>query len=172
MKLVRLAVMASAAALLAPSWNRADDPARPLEAADALETLKGLAGEWAGGENGQNYGVSYRVMGNGSTVVETMMAGTDHEMISVYHLDGPDLRMTHYCAVGNQPRMKLDRAASTPKSLVFVFDGGTNMDPAKDMHIHEGKIVVEDTEHMIGEWTAFENGKAAHTAQFKVARKK
>ena len=31
------------------------------------------------------------------------------EMISVYTAEGPDLVMTHYCVLGNQPRMKADQ---------------------------------------------------------------
>ena len=64
-------------------------------------------------------------------------------MVSVYHLDGKELRMTHYCAAGNQPRVKLDLAKSTPDELIFVFDGGTNLDPEKDMHIHGVRIKFE-----------------------------
>ena len=79
--------------------------------------------------------VVYKLTGAGSAVVETQFPGTGHEMVSVYHLDGDDLRMTHYCAAGNQPRVKLDRAHSTPDQLIFVFDGGTNLDPEKD-HAH------------------------------------
>ena len=79
--------------------------------------------------------VIYKLTGAGSALVETQFPGSDHEMVSVYHLDGDDLRMTHYCAAGNQPRVKLDRANSKPDELIFVFDGGTNLDPA-ERHAH------------------------------------
>ena len=95
-------------------------------------------------------------------------------MVSVYHLDGDDLRLTHYCAVGNQPRLKLDRASSTPDKLIFVFDGGTNLDPAKDMHIH-GMIMTFEKEgevksalggqrgrKKVGGATVFHLSKSAH----------
>ena len=35
--------------------------------------------------------------------LEYEMSCLDH---AVYHMDGPDLVMTHYCAAGNQPTMK------------------------------------------------------------------
>ncbi len=49
-------------------------------------------------------------------------------MINMYHLDGDDLVLTHYCAGGNQPHMKLDRASATSGKLQFDFIGGTNLD--------------------------------------------
>src|SRR5262245_42321959 len=118
------------------SQARADDPKDGIDAKTALEKLKGLAGEWTLGKGSEHGGegqkIKYRVVGAGSAVVEEQFAGSPHEMVSVYHLDGDNLLMTHYCAAGNQPRLKLDRKASTADTLVFVFDGGTNFDPAKD----------------------------------------
>ena len=49
-----------------------------------------------------------RTTGGGSAVTETLFPGTAHEMMSVYHMDGDDLVLTHYCAGGNQPRMMLE----------------------------------------------------------------
>ena len=71
-----------------------------------------------GKEKGEDHkgeaSVVYKLTGAGSALVETQFPGSSHEMVSVYHLDGEDLRMTHYCAVGNQPHVKLDRANSKP----------------------------------------------------------
>src|SRR5438270_13163403 len=80
-----------------------------------LDKLKKLAGTWvAADDKGQPTAqvVSvFKVTSNGSTVQETIFPGTGHEMVTLYHLDGPDLVLTHYCALGNQPHMKLDPAA-------------------------------------------------------------
>ncbi len=35
-----------------------------------------------------------------------MYPGMEHEMTNMYTLDGNTLVMTHYCAGGNQPRMR------------------------------------------------------------------
>ena len=93
-------------------------------------------------------------------------------MVSVYHLDGKELRMTHYCAAGNQPRVKLDRANSTPEELIFVFDGGTNLDPEKDMHIHGVKIKFEKDGKVTSAWEGYAGGKKAWTTTFNMTRKK
>ncbi len=63
----------------------------------------------------------------GSTVVhETLFPEQPHEMVSVYCVDGSDLVMTHYCVLGNQPRMKADRN-SPANQIVFYFAGGSNL---------------------------------------------
>jgi hypothetical protein len=167
-----LPVASLVAALVCSPALSADEPAKPVAAPAAFDALKALVGTWQGEGNGEKYTITYRLTGGGSALVETFFPGGDHEMVSVYHLDGPDLKMTHYCAVGNQPRMKLDRAASTPTSLVFAFDGGSNLDPAKDMHIHEGKITIRDADHLVARWTAFRDGKPVHGDDFVLTRQK
>jgi len=49
---------------------------------------------------------------------------TDHEMTNVYHMDGPTLVMTHYCAAGNQPRLRA--ASGTSGTIDFKTDSVTN----------------------------------------------
>jgi hypothetical protein len=75
------------------------------------------------------------VTGSGSAVVEELFPGTEHAMTTVYHLDGSDLVLTHYCMTGNQPRMRAK--ASNGTKIAFAFDGGTNIDPKTSQHMHE-----------------------------------
>src|SRR5262245_26894912 len=86
--------------------------------ARVLERLRGLAGDWEGSLewSGARTGTgrvkaSYSTTGYGSAVVENLYMGDDAlpSMTSVYHLDGSDLRMTHYCGARNQPRLKASR---------------------------------------------------------------
>ena len=115
-------------------------------------------------------GVIFKLTGAGSALVETQMPGQPHEMVSVYHLDGDDLRMTHYCAAGNQPRLKLDRAKSSPDHLVFVFDGGSNLNPSKDMHIHGLQINFHEDGHVTSDWEGYMGGKSFGTTSFIMTR--
>jgi hypothetical protein len=69
--------------------------------------------------------------------------------------------MTHDCAAGNQPRLRLDRKASAPDSLEFTFDGGTNLDPGTDMHIHSGQIVLTHAGDLEARWEFHKDGKSA-----------
>lgn len=55
----------------------------------AFERLKSFAGGWESNEPGLK--VVYKTTGAGSALVETPLPGSDHEMVSVYHLDGEDL---------------------------------------------------------------------------------
>lgn len=155
-----LIILTAALAFCPPLRADEPKPAAPADAKAAFARLKALAGDWYGEPDPRKIGVIYRVTGAGSAVVETLMPGSDYEMVSVYHLVGDDLVMTHYCAAGNQPRLKLDRKASTADSLVFDFDGGTNVDPAVDMHIHGATITFDDeADHVKTEWTAWSEGK-------------
>jgi len=165
---VALALAGTGVSSIAP----AEEPVKPLDASAAFEKLKGLVGAWEGEEDGQSYTITYRLTGAGSALVETMFPGTDHEMVSIYHLDGPELRMTHYCAAGNQPRMSLDRTASSLDEFVFKFEGGTNLDPERDMHVHEGRIMLKGDDTLVGEWVGYMNGEPMEPHVFEMTRKK
>ncbi|HKB04315.1 MAG TPA: hypothetical protein VKD90_18975 [Gemmataceae bacterium] len=172
-------VWAALAAIALAAGARADDHkhAAKGDANPALEKLKKLAGEWVAvddkGKPTDQVVSVFKVTAAGSAVHETIFPGAAHEMVSVYHLDGKDLLMNHYCALGNQPRMKLDPKGK-PNELKFVFAGGTNLDPAKDMHMHEGSITLVDDDHIEWTWSGYADGKKAegHTVSMKLARKK
>src|SRR5262245_61353921 len=78
----------------------------------ALEKMKKLAGTWViadkDGKPTDQVASIIKVTAGGSAVHETLFPGQPHEMVSVYTVDGSDLIMTHYCVLGNQPRMKAD----------------------------------------------------------------
>lgn len=161
-----------------------DKVAKPVEksakAADgsaALEKLKKLAGTWVAtdkdGKATDQVVSVVKVTAGGSTVHETLFPGEPHEMVSVYHLDKGELVMTHYCALGNQPKMKAD--PESPKNQIrFLFTGGTNLDPAKDKHMHEGTLTFLDDDHIEFCGVAWEDGKPSKDtcAPMKLARKK
>lgn len=136
-----------------------------------------LAGEWVGkgihGDSAEELHVVYKVTSGGSTVVETIAPGTDHEMITVIHQDGDDLLLTHYCMLGNQPRLKLD-PASSPNQLQFKFAGGTNLDVTKDAHMHDATYTFVDADHVELSGVAWVGGKPApdHCGTMKLVRKK
>ena len=119
----------------------------------AFARLLALAGEWEGtvtAPDGPPVKVRWEKTAGGNVMRETMFPGTGHEMVTMYHLDRGELVLTHYCVAGNQPRMKL--VAATPGELAFDYTGGTNLDPAKDQHMHDdGRLETDWLEHAKGQ---------------------
>jgi hypothetical protein len=166
-------VALAAALALGSLAERTVGAADAFDGKAAFETMKSLAGTWEGSimtKDGPPATVTYELTSNKTVVMETLFGGTDHEMRSLYHMDRNDLVISHYCAVGNQPRMRLAKT-STASELVFDFDGGMNLDPAKDMHVHSGRVRLVDADHIETEWTAYQGGKQVGAHKFFLTRK-
>jgi hypothetical protein len=175
-RMIRMMVACCTVALwvVAARDARAAKPAAApaLTAAQAFDKLRALAGTWEGTPLGDlDVRVTYRLAAGGSVVMETLFPGSDHEMISMYHLDGEDLVMTHYCSMGNQPHLKLDRAQSTADKLVFGFAGGTNFDPKRDGHIHSGTIDLSTPNALHASWAYYAGTRPMDTKEIDVRRK-
>ncbi len=172
---MRSAVLVAVASFLALPIAHAgqDHVAAPATANNpAFETLKSLAGTWTGkagakGSEGSAATVTYRLTAGGSALVETLFPGTAHEMVTVYHLDGDGVKMTHYCTAGNQPTLRL--VAVDGNTFRFDFESGSNMKP-DDMHMHSMTLTMKDPDHIVAEWTAFKGGQPVETAVFELAR--
>jgi hypothetical protein len=142
-----------------------------------FERLKKLVGNWVvadkDGKPTDQVQSVFRLTGGGSALHETIFPGQAMEMVSVYHMDGDELMMTHYCALGNQPKMKAD-PKSKENTIHFAFAGGSNFDPAKDLHMHESTLtfINDDTLEMSG--VAWDKGQPAkdHCGIMKLVRKK
>jgi hypothetical protein len=149
---------------------------RAPEKSPGLEKFKQLAGEWVGKEvsglnPGQEVRVIYKVTSAGSAVVETLLPGGEHEMVTVIHADGDDLALTHYCALGNQPHMKTKGKIDGDK-FAFKFVGASNLKSEKEMHMHDVTYTFIDLDTLKTEWTHYDDGKPAGTVVFELKRKK
>jgi hypothetical protein len=87
----------------------ADEKASSDDLENAFARLKTLVGTWEVEEasvRGEAYEdtrtVVYELSGKGSALVEHFYG--ESSMASVYHMNGAELRLTHYCSAGNQPR--------------------------------------------------------------------
>ena len=152
------------AASLAPAASGGPDAApKPSR----LDAIKALAGTWQV-EDGPS--VSYRVTSAGSAVMETLFAGTPKEMITMYTMDGDDLVLTHYCAMGNQPHMKA--APSTDaKSIAFAFVSGGNMKSRDVMHMDSLTMTFVDATRLRHDWTMWQDGKVVKNVLLDFAKK-
>jgi hypothetical protein len=117
---------------------RAEKPAT----AAIFERMKTLAGEWKGTVewSGARTGsgemdATYLLSGNGSALVETLGVDGTASMTSVYHMDGADLRMTHFCGAQNQPRLKASRVDEAEGVVTFSFVDATNLKTPTSPHV-------------------------------------
>jgi hypothetical protein len=168
----RLMLLAGALALVSAPPASPTGPSGP-DGRAAFRQLVGLAGEWEGtvtAPDGPAVRVRWEKTAGGHVMRETMFPGTGHEMVTMYHLDGDALVLTHYCATGNQPRMKL--VAATPGELSFDYTGGTNLDAARDRHMHSGRLMFKDADRIETDWTEHAHGQPTVHRKFFLARKK
>jgi hypothetical protein len=123
--------------------------------AAALAKLRALAGEWEGPFEwtGARTGagtmhVSYSLTGYGSAVVENLSSGGDPSMTTVYHLDGADLRMTHFCGTQNQPRLKASHIDLAQGAVDFSFVDITNLKSPDAPHVYGAELRFIDADHI------------------------
>ncbi len=170
MKLLSLALVAClfAAPALADKNHDHAAPAMPKE----FDTLKSLVGTWEGkpaeGHGDDMMTVTYELTSGGTAISEKMVAGK-MEMLTVYHMAGKKLGLTHFCAVGNSPRMMLKKA--TDNSLAFEMKGADGVGSMKENHMHALTLTMKDADNLTQEWTNMEKGKKTPVV-FTLTRKK
>jgi hypothetical protein len=134
------------------------------KASKELEMMKGLAGDWKGVVEMDGKKVeattSFRVTAGGSAVVETMGAGTPEEMTNVYHDVNGKLFMTHYCAMGNAPQMKVVKESG--KSLAFESVKANGIDPKTTPHMRGVAYDMPDKDHLSATWSSANMGPEHH----------
>jgi hypothetical protein len=158
-------------AVYAPAVRAAEPGPAP---GAALEPFKALSGDWVAASDGPMFKkgdlvARYAVTASGSAVVETVFPGSAHEMVTVYHSDGRDLVLTHFCMEGNQPRMRATAPAAG--RVDFAYDGGTNIDPARDRHMHSATFEFLGKDHVRSRWTELAAGKTDFVADMDIVRK-
>jgi hypothetical protein len=171
---LRTALSLLALALVAGvNTSSADEKATPVNA-KRFEALKKLAGDWVEvGKDGKATDKvisSIRVTSAGSAVQETLFPGSDHEMVTMYHLDGVDLVLTHYCALGNQPRLRAEPGTDVHK-IVFKFVSCTNLKSTDDHHINGAALTLAGPNHFKAEWVSCKDGKPCHLVNLDLVRK-
>ena len=93
-------------------------------------------------------------------------------MVSMYHLDGDRLMMTHYCGAGNQPRMRAGQVGADAREIVFTFQDATNLPNADAGHMVGLTLTWQTKDHITQAWTWREKGKPDLVEKFDLVRKK
>lgn len=155
--MTRIANILLFAALLAAPRLAAQSAPMPVSPA-ALEKLKSLVGHWqAEMKDGQKTNIYISVLSKGNCVQEAMDAGTPHAMLTIYCADKGGVMMTHYCAAGNQPRMRAESWAGD--TIAFDFVDASGLATPDDGHMHKLEISLKDADHYTATWTYREKGQ-------------
>jgi hypothetical protein len=155
--LVVVSIHSLARAADAPATQPAATPARI-----AYARFQSLAGEWEGkSTKGWTERLVIRPIAKGSCVMETstFAHGDGDAMVTMYHLDGDALMLTHYCMAQNQPRLRATEISPDGRELTFTFIDGTNL-PSRDVgHMDKVKIHFDSDDAYRSQWTFYAKGK-------------
>jgi len=133
------------------------------EAQKSFEKLKSLAGSWTGTYEGGAIYVSIRVTSTGNAIMHEMTGAEkpdedpDHPL-TVFYLEGDRLMLTHYCDMGNRPRM-VAKATPDGKTVEFAFLDMANYSSAQGSHMDHAVFTILDPNHHTEEWTSEREGK-------------
>ena len=139
-----------------------------------LDQVKSLEGEWTvvkiNGENSPEPGViTFTTSSAGSSVREVMFPGSAHEMTNMYHMHGNEMMVTHYCAAGNQPRMRTVAAALG--HMEFKTESVTNLATPETEYMGELTLDMADKNTLKQTWRSIQSGKETTHVIFELRRK-
>ncbi|HEV8537953.1 MAG TPA: hypothetical protein VGR15_03420 [Bacteroidota bacterium] len=159
---------------LASTILKAGSPPGSDKASPGFDKLKSLVGTWSGkDEEGKPVHISYKLVSAGSSIMETLDMADEHEsMITMYHMNGKKLMMTHYCSLGNQPRMRADGLSKEGNMLAFSFVDATNLSSQKADHMYKLVFTFKDDNHFSQKWTMHMAENEDHPANFEFERVK
>jgi hypothetical protein len=145
----------------------------PANEQEGGATKKGPAEKLIGTEN---TAISFKVIGKGSTIQESLMPGTGKEMATMYHCnnfkDCSKVQAKHYCAKQNQPELMMDMANTTGNVIVMTCDMSTTLCNSVDGHVHMIKHELsQDSNHLRTTYTVYKNGKYEKDSIYHFNRK-
>jgi hypothetical protein len=123
--------------------------ASQLFADSGLDKIKQLVGEWEATTPQGPTTVRYELISNG-TAVEERLGVQNEEMVSIYHMNGDKLMMTHYCSFNNQPRLE---GAVDGNTITFRYVDATNLPNESTPHITGLVLNFKDADHFTQQWS-------------------
>jgi hypothetical protein len=151
-KSICIAVFALASVLAAAAASA------PTDTQKAFAAIKSLPGTWEGkSSEGGDVKVNFKVTSAGSAVTSEIIG--KENMVSVFNMDGPNrLLLTHYCAVGNQPRMQAS-VSGDGRIITFTFVDATNLATPDAGHMQKMTLTLIDDNHHTEDWVFVDHGK-------------
>lgn len=138
----------------------------------AFELFKKLEGNWKGrSTKGWEEKSSFKIIAQGSVVVGTSFDAHPNEtMMTMYHMDGDRLMLTHFCVAKNQPRLVATSFADGGKTITFTFLDGANI-PTRDRgHMDKAVYRFIDDNRVTAQWTWYQNGKESWMEEIHLER--
>jgi hypothetical protein len=124
----------------------------------SFDQLKALSGLWEGtNSEGRPLQVTFEDTAAGTALLSTIQGHGPQNMVSMIHLDGARLLMTHYCSAGNQPRMA-GIASPDGKTITFDFMDATNLATPESGHMQRLVIAILDPNHHTEDWIFNDHG--------------
>jgi hypothetical protein len=122
---------------------------RALEDPDAFARLSAIEGAWQSVGGAGTVTAEYALVSRGSALVESWITPSGTRTLTVYHPDHASVLLTHYCAQGNQARLRLTEASAT--RFRFEREDATNVLPDQSvltvlvLSIEEGALIRTET---------------------------
>jgi len=151
----------------AASFGIARGAAAPAHGgAAAFEQLKALVGDWQTETNVSGKATLHMELTAGGTALLEKFHmeenGKPVEMITLYFVDGDQLKLTHYCMAGNQPTMAGTYDPAT-KTVKFSFVSVSNLKSPDAGHMHHALYTFIDNDHFRTNWTFRKDQKDSFT---------
>jgi hypothetical protein len=129
------------------------------DAQKSFDKLKALAGSWEGTMDGGPIHITLRVTSMGNALMHEMKGDGPEDPITLFHLDGDRLVLTHYCDAGNQPHM-VGTLSPDGKTLAFNFVSASNLLNSQEGHMQSVVFNFVDSDHHTEGWNfAMAGGK-------------
>jgi hypothetical protein len=143
--------------------------------AEAFEQMKALVGDWTTDTAANGKATLHLELTSGGTALLEKFQmdenGKPVEMITLYYLDGDQLKLTHYCMAGNQPMMAGTYDAAT-KTIKFAFVSVSNLKNPDAGHMHHALYTFVDKDHFKTNWTFRKDQKDSFTEDATYVRVK
>lgn len=137
-----------------------------------FDKMRTLVGQWEGKNSRGAVRVNYALTSGDAVLMETIVPVGENTMVSMYHLDGDRLMMTHYCGAGNQPRMRAGQVSADPREITFTFQDVTNLPSPDAGHMIGVVLAWQSRDRITHVWTWREKGKPDMKEKFELVRKK
>lgn len=133
---------------------------QPAEAKELFNRIARLEGRWRGkSTKGWTDEVKVNaIAGRSAVVFDSFDAHQDERMLTLFTMDGDELVLTHFCAAGNQPRLRAEQVSIDGTTVWFRFVEGGNMASRDLGHMDALRLSFRPDGGFTEQWTWYQKG--------------